>query len=76
MNNVEINKDIKLSQHFTLAELTKTKSGIKNVPNEAQVKNLKRLCGWLEMLRDEWNRRYGDGDDPIVINSGFPASSS
>ena len=23
------------------------------------------------MLRDEWNRRYGEGDDPIVINSGF-----
>ena len=23
------------------------------------------------MLRDEWNRRYGDGDDPIVINSGY-----
>ena len=52
---------IKLSEHFTLAELCKTKTGIKNVPNEAQVKNLKRLCGWLEMLRDEWNRRYGEG---------------
>ena len=23
------------------------------------------------MLRDEWNRRYGEGDDPIVINSGY-----
>ena len=23
------------------------------------------------MLRDEWNRRYGDGDDGIIINSGF-----
>ena len=34
-------------------------------------KNLKRLCGWLEMLRDEWNRRYGEGNDPIIINSGY-----
>jgi len=25
----------------------------------------------LEMLRDEWNRRYGEGDDPIIINSGY-----
>ena len=25
----------------------------------------------MEMLRDEWNRRYGEGDDPIIINSGY-----
>ena len=25
----------------------------------------------LEMLRSEWNRRYGEGNDPIIINSGF-----
>ena len=60
-----------LSEHFTLAELTKTKSGIKNVPNEAQVENLKRVCRWLEQLRRRWNNLYGDGDDPIIINSGF-----
>ena len=62
---------IRLSEHFTLAELTKTKTNLTNVPNEAQVANLKRLCGWLERLRSEWNRRYGEGDDPIVINSAF-----
>ena len=60
-----------LSEHFTLAELTQTKTGIDNVPNEEQVKNLKRLCGWLEKLRKRWNDLYGDGDDPIIINSGF-----
>ena len=60
-----------LSEHFTLAELTKTNVKIKNVPNEAQVENLKRLCGWLEMLRSEWNKRYGEGNDPIIINSGY-----
>ena len=67
MNNVTMN----LSQHFTLGELTKTKSGIKNVPNEAQVENLRRVCRWLEQLRRRWNNLYGDGDDPIIINSGF-----
>jgi uncharacterized protein YcbK (DUF882 family) len=71
MTNVEINKQARLSQHFTLGELCKTKVNLENVPNEAQVKNLKRLCGWLEMLRSEWNKRYGEGDDPIVINSGY-----
>ena len=60
-----------LSEHFSLRELTKTKTGISNVPNEEQVNNLKRLCGWLEKLRKRWNDLYGDGDDPIIINSGF-----
>ena len=66
---------LRLSPHFTLAELTKTKSGIKNVPNEAQVENLRRVCRWLERLRRRWNERYGslspDSDEPIIINSGF-----
>ena len=60
MNKVSIN----LSEHFSLAELTKTNTKIKNVPNEAQVENLKRLCGWLEMLRMKRN-------EPIIINSGY-----
>ena len=67
----EINNQTKLSEHFTLRELTKTKTGISNVPNEEQVNNLKRLCGWLEKLRKRWNDLYGEGDDPIIINSGF-----
>ena len=67
----EINNQTKLSEHFSLGELTKTKTGIENVPNEEQVDNLKRVCGWLEQLRRRWNNLYGDGDDPIIINSGF-----
>ena len=65
------NKTINLSPHFTLGELCKTRTGIENVPNEAQVENLKRLCRWLEQLRRRWNNLYGEGDDPIIINSGF-----
>ena len=65
------NEEMRLSEHFTLGELCKTKMGIENVPNEAQVENLKRLCSWLEMLRSEWNNRYGEGNDPIIINSGY-----
>ena len=52
-------KKVYLSEHFTLAEMTKTTVKKENVPNEAQVENLKRLCSWLEMLRSEWNSRYG-----------------
>ena len=67
----KINTVMNLSEHMTLAELTKTKTGIENVPNEAQVENLRRVCRWLERLRKRWNDKYGDGDDPIIINSGF-----
>ena len=73
MQEVEINKQARLSQHFTLGELCKTsaKTADGNIPSHVHIENLKRLCGWLEMLRDEWNRRYGEGDDPIIINSGY-----
>ena len=64
---------LRLSPHFTLGELCKTsaKTADGNIPSHVHIENLKRLCGWLEMLRDEWNRRYGEGDDPIIINSGY-----
>ena len=70
---VEINKNVRLSEHFTLAEMTKTSVKTKdgNIPSQVHIENLKRLTGWLETLRDEWNRRYGDGDDPVIINSGY-----
>jgi uncharacterized protein YcbK (DUF882 family) len=73
MQEVTINKQARLSQHFTLGEMCKTsaKTADKNIPSHVHIENLKRLCGWLEMLRDEWNRRYGEGDDPIIINSGY-----
>ena len=73
MKEVEVNKSIKLSPHFTLGEMTKTSyhplDG--NIPSRVHIENLRRLCGWLEMLRSEWNKHYGEGDDPIIINSGF-----
>ena len=59
-----MDKKMKLSEHFTLAELTKTSVMIENVPNEAQVNNLKRVCQWLERLRSKRN-------EPIIINSGY-----
>ena len=73
MQDVTINKQVKLSQHFTLGEFCKTSVKTKdgNIPSHVAIENMKRLCGWLEMLRSEWNNRYGDGDDPIIISSGY-----
>ena len=60
------NKTINLSPHFTLGELCKTRVNIENVPNEAQVENLKRLCRWLEQLRRRWNNLYGEAAVPLA----------
>jgi hypothetical protein len=51
MKNVEINKDKKLSQHFTLGELTKTSYHTLdgNIPSHVAIENLTRLCLWLEL---------------------------
>ena len=70
---VEINQQARLSEHFKLAELCKTSVKTKdgNIPSHVHIENMKRVCSWLEMLRSEWNNRYGDGDDPIIINSGY-----
>jgi hypothetical protein len=64
-----------LTEHFTLEEMTKTGSKADNTPSAEQVDNLLRVCLWLEMLRDQWNRKYGDGDDPIIVNSGFRSAA-
>ena len=68
-----LNQQAKLSEHFTLGELTKTSvEGVDNTPSHAAVLNLKNLCeNWLEDLRYSYNALYGEGNEPIVINSGF-----
>ena len=50
---VKMNKKEKLSQHFTLGEMTKTSYKTKdgNIPSHVAIENLKRLCGWLDSLR-------------------------
>jgi uncharacterized protein YcbK (DUF882 family) len=63
MNEVSINKNVKLSPHFTLGEVTKTsyQTSDGNIPSRVAIENLKRLCvEWLEELRERYNSRYGD----------------
>ena len=83
MGNVELNIMMKLSPHFSLGELTKTKhqTADGNIPSHVVIENLKRLCPWLEDLRYSYNTLYclQPGEDyetskntePIIINSGF-----
>ena len=55
-----MNKQAKLSEHFSLGELTRSKSHpeIYNVPSHVHIENLKRVCVWLEALRARYNLRY------------------
>jgi hypothetical protein len=63
---VQLNSNAKLSEHFSLGEMTKSSSHpeVYNIPSHEAIANLKRICTWLEVLR----KRYGK---PIIINSGY-----
>ena len=66
MTEVSMNKNMKLSEHFTLGELTKTsyKTEDENIPSRVAIENLKNLCeNWLEALRQ--------AQGPLIINSGY-----
>jgi hypothetical protein len=53
-----------MSAHFTLAELTRTSSGVANVPNAAETKALEALCSsLLEPVRSKFG--------PVSIHSGY-----
>ena len=55
-----MNKQAKLSEHFSLGELTRSKSHpeVYNMPSHVHIENLKRVCVWLEALRERYNLRY------------------
>ena len=63
---IQLNANAKLSEHFTLGELTKSGSHpeVYNIPSHEAIANMKRLCQWLEGLRKRYNA-------PIIINSGY-----
>jgi len=63
---IQLNSQANLSEHFKLGEFTKSSSHpeVYNIPSHEAIANLKRVCGWLEVLR----KRYGG---PIIINSGY-----
>ena len=65
MTEVSIIKNMHLSEHFTLGEVTKSRhTEVYNIPSHVAIENLKRVCAWLEELRVR-------AKTPIVINSGY-----
>ena len=84
MKEVSINKNMHLSQHFSLGELCKTsvKTADGNIPSHVAIENLKNICeNWLEDLREQYNGLYCSNEgmnneerskeSPIIITSGY-----
>ena len=80
MEKVSINKNMHLSEHFTLGEVTKTshETADGNIPSRVAIENLKNICeNWLEDLRYSNNVLYeevgsdGGHEAPIIITSGY-----
>ena len=62
---VQLNSNANLSEHFVLGEFTRSKyPEVYNIPSHEAIANMKRLCVWLEVLRNKVGH-------PIVINSGY-----
>ena len=62
---VQLNSKANLSEHFVLGEFTRSKyPEVYNIPSHEAIANLKRLCVWLEVLREKVGQ-------PIIINSGY-----
>ena len=65
MEIVQLNSKTNLSEHFLLGEFTRSKyPEVYNIPSHEAIANMKRLCVWLEVLRNKVGH-------PIVINSGY-----
>ena len=57
---------MKLTEHFTLEELTVTDHRLlDNTPNAGEIENLRRLAVFLELVKDRLGGR------PIMVNSAF-----
>jgi hypothetical protein len=55
---------MQLSEHFSLAEMTVTTTGLSNVPSNSAIANLVRTARLLESIRDVLKF-------PIFVSSGF-----
>lgn len=77
-------QNMKLTPHFSLAEMTRTSvKGVDNTPTAEAVENLKRVCRWLEMLRERYNsltptpspQGEGNQEEQIIVNSGYRSAA-
>ena len=70
MKEVEVNKQAKLSEHFSLGEMTKTSYHPQdgNIPSRVHIENLNSVA---ELPAHRGDSPCVSQESPIVINSGF-----
>lgn len=76
---IQLNSSARLSEHFTLGEFTRSgHPEIYNIPSHEAIANLKRLCQWLEVLRERYNAKFAKfwricnaPEHKVIINSGY-----
>ena len=65
---IQLNSNAKLSEHFTLGEMTRSSHPeVYNIPSHEAIENLKRLCGWLEVVRKRYNELNQTTPGPSLI---------
>lgn len=62
---------MKLTEHFSLEEMTRTKVGFRNQPDPIQRDRLRFLCERLEEVRINFHNLHRGYPEPLIINSGF-----
>ena len=68
---IQLNSGAKLSPHFTLGEMTTSNhKEVYNIPSHEAIANLKRLCGWLEVLRKRYNESIHPAPNPAPHMGG------
>ena len=69
---IQLNSNAKLSEHFTLGEMTRSSHPeVYNIPSHEAIENLKRLCGWLEVVRKRYNELNQTTPGPQVLPSSW-----
>jgi len=76
MTEVTTNSKMQLSQHFQLGEFTKSNyPEVYNIPSHVAIENMKRICGWLEVLRKRYNdRNYSSTPAPFPSRARLPVA--
>ena len=76
MTEVSINKQARLSEHFTLAEMCKTsaKTPDGNIPSHVHIENLRRLC--LTLKNVESKTAFKDGQNRRINFVGITGACS
>ena len=76
MTEVTTNSKMQLSEHFSLGEFTKSNyPEVYNIPSHVAIENMKRICGWLEVLRKRYNDRYNSSTPGPIPEQSSPTRS-